>query len=359
MARSRLSLEEARQIAVRASVLDATPVADLESVVRALAMLRVELTPAVAPAADHIAWVRLGSSYRAGDADRALSEGRLFERDWMLRPMEDLALFTAGMRTWADRTGARRWMEPNARFRRAILDRIAEEGPLTSRDIPDGAAVPWPSSGWNNNRNVSMMLQCLHMSGDLAVVGRRGRLRIWDLAENVFPEVEEVPVEEAHRIRSERILTAFGIVRDGTSIVPAELHNVDLVGEPVTIDGAPGKWRVDPSQLDREFDGRTALLSPFDRLVTDRERLAHVFEFDYLLEMYKPAEERLWGQFALPILHNDRLVGKVDARSEPKRGVFSVRAVHQDEPFTPAIRDAVDEQIDSLAGWLGLAVARA
>jgi uncharacterized protein YcaQ len=355
----RVTREEARQIAVRAALLDAASRPDdVLSMVSGIAMLRVELTTTVAPAADHIAWSRLGSSYRPIDTTHALSLGLLFERGWMLRPMSDLGLYLASMRTWAERTNARSWMDANEGFAQSVLDRIADEGPQTSREIPDESDVPWPSTGWTNNRNVTQMLECLHMSGQLAVVGRAGRLRIWDLAERVFADILEIPAEEARRIRSERLLTACGIMRDSIAVSPGELHGVVPVGEPAIIDGVPGNWRVDPAQFGRSFEGRTTLLSPFDRLMTDPQRVARLFEFDYTLEMYKPARTRIWGQFALPILHGDRLIGKVDARSDHDSGRFVVHRVHEDSPFDRATRTAVDDQIESFASWLRLGVVR-
>ncbi len=353
-----LSRDEARQIAVRAAHLDADRPGDVADMVRGIAMVRVELTSTVLPAADHIAWSRIGSHYQPADLVHAVSQGRLFERGWMLRPMSDLGLYLAGMRSWPDRSNTREWMDANADFARGILDRIADLGPLTSRDIPDESFVPWPSTGWTNNRNVTQMLECLHMSGALAVIGRAGRLRVWDLAERVFPPVDEVPDDQARRIRSERLLTACGIMRDSIAVSPTELHGVVPVGEPATIDGVPGRWRVDPQQLDRSFEGRTVILSPFDRLMTDPQRVARLFDFDYQLEMYKPAATRLWGQFALPVLHEDRLVGKVDARSDRSSGRFVVHRVHEDVPFTRAMRDAVDAEIDAFAGWMRLRVQR-
>ncbi len=353
-----LTKREARQIAVRAALLDASRPDDVVSMVRGIAMLRVELTPTVAPAADHIAWSRLGQSYRPEDTERAQSLGLLFERGWMLRPMSDLGLYLAGMRTWADRANVRGWMDANAEFAQGILDRIADLGPLTSRDIPDEAFVPWPSTGWTNNRNVTQMLECLHMTGRLAVVARAGRLRIWDLADRVFPQVEEVPTAEARRIRSERLLTACGIMRDSIAVSPLELHGVVPVGEPVQIEGVPGRWRVDPDQLDRPFEGRTTILSPFDRLMTDPQRVTRLFEFDYALEMYKPARTRVWGQFALPILSGDTLIGKLDARSDYNSGRFVVHRVHEDAPFSKSVRATVDSEIESFASWLRLKVER-
>lgn len=115
---------------------------------------------------------------------------------------------------------------------------------------------------------------------------------------------------------------------------------------------------VDPDQLDRPFTGRTALLSPFDRLIHDRRRAEALFGFEYVLEMYKPASNRRWGYYALPILHGDRLVGKLDATADRRAGRLVVHAVHQDVPFSPAVADDVDAEIAALAGWLGLEVAR-
>ncbi len=358
MTAHRLSIDEARRIAVRAAGLDARPPCDLASMVEGMAMLRVELTSTVAASADHIAWSRLGSAYRPGDADRALADRVFFERGWMLRPMSDLGLFLAGMRTWADRAGVRKWMTVNEPFARGILDRIGAEGPLTSRQLPDEAVEPWPSSGWTNNRNVTQMLEFLHMSGELAVVGRVGRLRVWDLADRVFPAVPEVEALAARRIRSERILAACGIMRDSIAVAPTELHGIVPVGEPAVVDGVPGRWRVDPAQLGRDFAGRTAVLSPFDRLLTDPARVDRLFGFDYALEMYKPKEQRRWGGFALPILRGERLIGKLDARSDRARGRFVVSGLHEDEPFDGSTRAAVDAQIEALASWLGLEVER-
>lgn len=353
-----LTREEARRIAVRAAHLDVHRPGDVLELARGLAMVRVELTTTVLPAADHSAWSRIGSGYRCADIPRAVTQGLLFERGWMLRPMSDLGLYLAGMRTWPDRSNTRGWMEANADFAQGILDRIADLGPLTSRDIPDEAFVPWPSSGWNNNRNVTQMLECLHMSGALAVVGRAGRLRVWELAERVFPPVVEVPEDEARRIRSERLLQACGVMRDSIAVSPTELHGVVPVGDPAVIEGVPGRWRVDPEQLGQPFEGRAAILSPFDRLMTDPQRVARLFEFDYALEMYKPARTRIWGQFALPILVDDRLVGKVDARSDRDTGRFVVHRVHEDVPFTRAMRVAIGDEIDAFASWMHLRVER-
>lgn len=358
----RIDRDEARRIAVRAAGLDVAPEPDgrvlageLVETVRRLAALRVELTAIVSPSHDHIAWTRLGGGYRVGDAYAALSAGLLFERQWQLRPMGDLALFLAGMRTWGQRSGFDAWIEANDHFRRAILDRIADQGPLTSREIPDEAAVPWQSTGWTRDKNVTQMLEGLQGRGEIAVVAHDGRFRVWDLAENVFPsDIAEVPADEAARIRSERILTAAGIQRESTAAAYGEIHNLVIVGEPVEIEGVPGKWRVDPSLVGLPFEGRVAVLSPFDKLVFQKDRLEPIFGFEYAIEQYKPAATRRWGPFGLPILSGSDLVGKVDARADRTAGTLTVNAVHEDAPFSPTLRDAVHTELEGLAELFGL-----
>jgi uncharacterized protein YcaQ len=132
--------------------------------------------------------------------------------------------------------------------------------------------------------------------------------------------------------------------------------HVGDAGEPAVVEGVKGEWRVDPAYLDGGFEGRTALLSPFDRLVHDRGRTEELFDFEYSLEMYKPAAKRRWGYFALPILHGDQLVGKLDATADRKASVLRVNAIHEDVAFTRPITAAVRKEIDELAAWLGLDV---
>jgi len=130
--------------------------------------------------------------------------------------------------------------------------------------------------------------------------------------------------------------------------------HVGEAGEPAVVVGVKGEWRVDPAALSDDFEGRTALLSPFDRLVHDRVRAQDLFDFEYALEMYKPAAQRRWGYFALPILHEDQLVGKLDALADRKAGVLRVKTIHEDVKFTRAMTKAVQAELEDLASWLGL-----
>jgi uncharacterized protein YcaQ len=354
----RLTKEQARRIAVRAQLLDAPRPTDLVTVVQRLTLLQIDPTAAIAPSADLVAWSRLGSSYRPADLTQALeTERTLFELDALVRPIGDLGLYLAGVDAFPSYEQSRAWFQANDRFRRDVLDRLASSGPLTSRDIPDTSVVPWASSGWTNNRNVTQMLEFLMARGEVAISGRVGRERVWDLPERVYPADVVVPsVEEAERIKNERRLASLGIARAKARKMPMEPVHVGEAGEPAVVEGVKGEWRVDPAALGDDFEGRTALLSPFDRLVHDRVRAEELFDFEYTLEMYKPAAKRRWGYFALPILHGDRLVGKLDAIADRKASVLRVNAIHEDVSFGRAMTTGVQKEIDDLAKWLGLDV---
>jgi uncharacterized protein YcaQ len=153
---------------------------------------------------------------------------------------------------------------------------------------------------------------------------------------------------------AERRLRALGIARARAPETLGEPNDVGAAGEPAMVEGVKGEWRVDPELLDRTFTGRAAVLSPLDRLVYDRKRLAELFEYDYQMEMYKPAAKRRWGYWALPILYRDRLVGKLDATADRRAGVLRVDAIHQDVPFTKTMTAAVQQEIKDLANWLRL-----
>jgi uncharacterized protein YcaQ len=361
-----LSRQDARRIAVRAQLLDDRRPAGLLEAVRHLTLLQIDPIAAIAPSADLVAWSRLGSAYSPAELDTALVDRTLLELRAMIRPSEDLALFRADMAHWERaergdlaewRASQRDWVRANDACRRDILDRLGASGPLPSRELPDTCQVPWRSTGWTNNRNVTQLLELMVVRGEVAIAGRRGGDRLWDLAERVYPDHPVVPRDEALRIRNERRLRALGIARARGPECRVEPADVGEAGEPAVVEGVKGSWRVDPSLLGQPFSGRAALLSPFDRLIHDRKRMVELFEYDYQLEMYKPAAARRWGYFALPILYGDRLVGKLDATADRAAGVLRVNAVHQDLPFDPAMTAAVDGEIKDLARWLELDLA--
>src|SRR6188472_3897550 len=163
----RLAREEARRIAVRAQLLDADRPRDLLTVVDRLTFLQLDPTAVVAPSADLLAWSRMGGAYEPAQLQQALERDRtLFEHRAqdteiepalaMVRPMADLGLYLADMAASPfERQRRREWMRANDGFRRRVLDVLRTSGPLQSRDIPDTSEVPWESTGWTHDRNVT------------------------------------------------------------------------------------------------------------------------------------------------------------------------------------------------------------
>ncbi len=346
---------------MRAQLLDGERPAGFLQMVRGLTMVQIDSTNAVAPSAELVAWSRLGAAYRPGDLGRAIEHGEVVELRGMARPSEDVALYRADMASWSRRDGLRPWhrherdwVQANDACRRDILERLTSSGPLPARDLPDTCAVPWSSSGWNNNRNVGQLLELMEQRGEVAVAGRRSGQRLWDLASRVYPDGPVVPADEARRVRDERRLGALGIARGRGAECPVEPLDVGDAGERAVVEGVRGEWRVDPALLGQPFCGRLALLSPLDRLVYDRRRTTEIFEFDFQLEMFKPAAKRRWGYYALPILYGDRLVGKVDVAADPKAGVLRLNAIHRDTEFTKAMDTKLQREITDLARWLEL-----
>ncbi len=290
------------------------------------------------------------------------TERSLVEHVTFLRTMDDIGIHLAVADEWIHSATAT-WIEANPRYRSRILGTLRDEGPSTAAVLPGDPEVPYASTGWNDDKNANRMLEVLCLRGEVAVVGREGRSRRWDLAERVYPaDLFRPSPAEARRLRDERRLASLGIARAKPMRSPGEPSPLGPIGEEVEVDGVPGTWRVDPDALAASeaapFEGRCAFLSPFDRLVYDRDRALDLFGFEYVLEMYKPAAQRRWGYFALPILHGDRLVGKLDAKADRKSGVLRVHAVHEDHPWDPATGDAVEAELTALADWLGLTLSR-
>src|SRR6266567_1845595 len=292
----RLAKDEARRIAIHAQLLAAPRPTDLVDVVDRLTLLQIDPTAAIAPSADLVLWSRLGPAYDPADLTRAIEHDlTLVETVAYIRSPRDLPAVIAEVRDGQMHARIAAWLETNEPFRRDILALLEKNGPLLSRDIPDTSVEPWPSSGWTNNRNITRMLESLALRGHVAISGRAGRQRYWDLPERVYPaELPTVDLDAAVRHRNDRRLAALGIARSAGPQIP---------GEP-PMSATPVKR---PSSRARRAPGAStrhtsacrsrgaALLSPFDRVIHDRVRAEQLFGFEYILEMYKPGRGS-WGQ---------------------------------------------------------------
>ena len=253
----RLEKDEARRIAVHAQLLDSPRPTDLVDIVDRLTVLQIDPTAAIAPSADLVLWSRLGATYDPAHLTKAIEHDRtLVETVAYIRSPRDLPAVIAEVRDAKMRAFAAGWIATNEPFRRDILALLEKEGPLLSRDIPDTSVEPWPSSGWTNNRNVTKMLESLALRGHVAISGRKGRQRYWDLPERVYPaDLPTLDLDGAVRHRNERRLAALGIARSTGPQIPGEPPYVGEAGEEAVVEGMPGTWRVHPAYVGRAVPG--------------------------------------------------------------------------------------------------------
>src|SRR5262249_20695828 len=210
-----MSLAQARRIAVRSQLLDGSANSVLD-IVRRIGFLQIDPIAAVATPQQLVLWSRLGP-YDTAELDRLLwDERKLFEYGAFIRPIEDYPLILARMRR--ERTGKYAWerrglefLQKNAEFRLHVLPEPERRGPLHPRERVDTSVRTWKSHGWFGTRNVSVMLELLEGRGEVAIVGRQGGPRLWDLAERWYPDVEPPALEEAERILAEKRWQALGV----------------------------------------------------------------------------------------------------------------------------------------------------
>jgi uncharacterized protein YcaQ len=323
-----VSPEEARRIAVRAQLLDGSATSVLDTV-RALGFLQIDPIAVVAPPQQLVLWSRLGP-YDVAELDRLLwEERRLFEWRAHIWPMESLPLVQARMRQrrrsthYEHERWSREFLRENARFKRYVLRELERNGPLPSRAL-EHESVPRPDEPhrWWGSREVTLMLEILHAHGVVAVAGRRGKQRLWDLAERWYPPAETISVREAERAIAEQRFRALGVR--------------------LTKKG----WEAHRDVADAPVPERVTFLSPFDRLIHDRDRAEALFDFHYRLEMYVPKAKREYGYYVLPILVGDRLVGRIEPRLDRTTGELDVLGSWGDT-------SRADEALASLRAWLG------
>ena len=320
--------EEARRIAVRAQLLDGSATTVLDTVQR-LGFLQIDPISTVAPPQQLVLWSRLGP-YDVAELDRLLwDERKLFEWNAYIWPIESLPLVRARMRRrrrsrrYAHERWSAEFLVKNARFKRYVLRELDHNGPMPSRELEhESAPRPDEPHRWWGSREVTLMLEILHAYGLVAVAGRQGKQRLWDLAERWYPPTETMSVREADRVLAEQRFRALGVRRTKAG------------------------WEAHPDVSSAEIPDRVTFLSPFDRLVHDRDRAEALFDFHYRLEMYVPSAKREYGYYVLPILAGDRLVGRIEPRFDRKTKSLEVLGAWGDT-------SGADGALSRLAAWLG------
>lgn len=343
---------------------------EVEETIRRLSCVQLDSITAV----ERSHRITLGSRvglYPRETVTQLLSTGRVFEywaHEACLIPADDWPLFRPAMSRSHPWRGDVLAKHPD--LAEEVRSAVRDRGPLASRDF-DGAG----SGGMWNWKPAKVMLEALWSSGEVVIAGRvRGFQRLYDLPERVLPrEVLEAPLpDERTRIRElvARAVRARGVLTDAGAMEHWRIRGgaewLRPYADSLVEDGILERLEVEDGgssvlvpagvDLDPPRPSVAALLSPFDNLLWDRRFAKRVLGFEHLIEVYKPASQRRYGYYVLPFLWRDRIVGRVDLKSERKDGALLAKAVHLEPGVrqSSALDDALDKALDRLRRVIGL-----
>jgi uncharacterized protein YcaQ len=347
---------------------------DVLEAIRQMGVLQIDTIHVVARSPYLVLWSRLGD-YPLAWLEQALAAGELFEywaHEACFVPVEDYGLYRHRMLD-PEAMGwkySATWMRERRADVDAVLEHIRVNGPTRSSDFErtDGQ-----SGGWWSWKPEKRSLEVLFTTGALMIAARHNFQRIYDLAERVLPHWDDSQLRSKEEVQRELVLKAvkaMGCARaawtsDYFRTKPPRLDPEILVEQGALLRAWVDDWDdpvyVHPDHADllaQAADGAltptlTTILSPFDPVVWDRRRAQELFNFDYRLECYTPAEKRKYGYFTLPILRRGALVGRIDAKAHRREGIFEVKSL----VLEPGVRISerltrdVNGALQRLADW--------
>ena len=348
--------------------------ADVLQAIRCMGVLQIDTIHVVARSPYLVLWSRLGD-YPQPWLEEHLAEGALFEywaHEACFVPIEDYRLMRHRM---VDPSAMgwkynEKWLKERRQEVDSVLAHVREKGPVRSSDFErkDGQA-----GGWWEWKPEKRSLEVLFTTGELMIARRHNFQRVYDLAERVLPgwDDKRMPaMEETRRELALKTVRALGLaksawVADYYRTKPPRLDLDALVDDGELLRARVDGWKepvyIHPDLADlaqAAADGglsatATTILSPFDPVVWDRRRAQELFNFDYRLECYTPAEKRRYGYFTLPILRRGALVGRLDAKAHRRSGIFEVKfvALEPGVKVTDRFTRDVAGALQRLANW--------
>ncbi|HHT5690609.1 TPA: winged helix-turn-helix domain-containing protein [Raoultella ornithinolytica] len=336
-----LSLKEARHLHLAAQGLLKKPrrrarASDILSTIQQMSLLQIDTINVVARSPYLVLFSRLGS-YPQSWLEDALRSGELMEywaHEACFLPRSDFALVRHRMLT-PDNMGwkyHKAWMTEHADDIRLLLEHIAQNGPVRSADFEHPRKG---ASGWWEWKPHKRHLEGLFTAGKVMVVERRNFQRVYDLTHRVMPHWDD----ERDALTQPQA--------EGT-VVPVK---VEELGDMWLHHEALGQLESAPGG--KLAASHSAVLSPFDPVVWDRKRAEQLFNFSYRLECYTPAPKRQYGYFVLPLLHQGKLVGRMDSKVHRKTGVLEVFSLWLEEGIrvTSGLEKGLLRAIEEFAIW--------
>ena len=345
--------------------------ADADSVADEIARLQAVQLDSIATVdrAHRLTLVSRVGAYDEAGVSALLREGRVFEywaHEACLVGIEDYPLFKRRMVELRDHHwwGRQRTAE-GRKVERAVLARLRDEGALPVRAFEGRSGPMW---GWKPAKRA---LEHLFAAGEVAIAGRQGFQRLYDLPERVIPRAQleaPMPSEEEFRrryalraVEGRGALTEAGIAehcrfRGGMTAIRPHVDALvaeGLVRRVEVDDGGPPVVVPAGAELDGSPSG-AVLLCPFDNLMWDRRFVSRLFGFEHVIEVYKREHERVYGYYVLPLLVGDRIVGRADLKSDRAEGVLRIRKFTKEPGVRRSVDDPLERAATRLARSLGL-----
>ena len=295
---------------------------------------------------------------------RAWTDDLLYRERWLyeaynkglsLLPTAELPYYRIGWDRYQASNGYGK-MDDHGELVEELLERIRQDGTLSSTDVEPRASIDWY---WRPTNQVRAILEALSLAGVLAISRRDGNRRLYDLSERLFPaellaerrtEDEQRRHKLLSRYRAHGLLGMRGGNQEvwiGTAPTAAERYSFrdELIAEgvlvPVSVEGVKGDRLILAEEAPMLAEAAelaepgVALLAPLDPLVWDRDLLRSLWDFDYVWEVYVPAAKRRWGYYVLPLLWGDRFVGRIEPRIERKTGTLRILGLWWEDGFDP------------------------
>ncbi|MEM1084896.1 MAG: crosslink repair DNA glycosylase YcaQ family protein [Verrucomicrobiota bacterium] len=332
-----------------------------------LGYVQIDTISVIERAHHHVLWSRQ-PGYRPEFLDELLAKDRSVFEHWAhavaYLPMRDYRYYLASFEAFRKPPTAKWQKERMARAKpllKPVLKRIEEEGPLSSRDFEDGRSK---KGNWWDWKPAKVALEVLFLQGRIMVSERRGFQRVYDLSERVLPEgidLSEPDEGERAEYQIRRALTAMGLAREAEiakclelcrrPAIRAGLERLVATGEVVelAVKGVEGETyhalaETLHSSAGPKTPGKVRILSPFDNLTIQRERMRLLFDFDYTIECYVPEKKRRYGYFACPVLWKNRLAARIDMKADRKSGTLLVKGLHHEASL--ADRSGFDQALE-------------
>ena len=373
-----LTLNDTRLVALAAQGFLAPPPSpavknDVLTAIKRIGVLQIDTIHVVARSPYFVLFSRLGD-YQAVWLDELLAEGKLFEQ-WAhaasYLPIEDYPLIRRLILEGTRNSYFSGWIEENRQAVDAVREAVRSNGPAKSADFKSEKG----RGGWWNWKLEKGALEYMFSQGELMVIRRDNFQRVYDLFERVMPNWDDAtvpPLEEVYRQLIQKSVKSLGIARPEwvadyyrlpkrtvASLLP------DMLNKGMLCEARVQEWQEpllyvpeNSGIIESALHGNllaeyTTLLSPFDPLVWDRSRARQLFEFDFMIQAYTPAEKRQYGYFPLPILHNGALVGRLDAKAHRQDKVFEVKGVYLEKGAIPTeqLAQTMADAITRCALW--------